>query len=318
MPTPKPKPRPRTYPPRPSRQPELEVVNPIWLLKALAISFAAALLCAYATLCLLFYQGECQLILHPTHTIDRTPATAGLAYTDIHFDATETGQPRLTAWWIPATPQPGFQPRYATPTILYLHNATGSLSDTIPTLTLLHSTGANIFAIDYRGFGASDPGQHPSESRMAEDTAAALDYLTTTRHIPPSSIVPYGAGLAASLAASLAQTNPTLPAVILDNPIPDPASIAVAAHPSRIVPVRLLFGNQFNIATPLASLATPKLLISGGPTSPTSSPNPAALQTLFTHAASPRTTLTLPTNTNADHAYLDTLSQFLDQYLPAR
>ncbi|HEV2647434.1 MAG TPA: alpha/beta fold hydrolase [Acidobacteriaceae bacterium] len=317
MPPQKPKSSPRIYPPRPTPELPPEVVDPIWLLKALGISFAAALLCAYATLCLLFYQGEWQLILHPTHTVDRTPTTVGLAYNDVHLDSAETGQPRLSAWWIPATPTTGFQPGYATPTILYLHDGSGSLSDTMPVLSLLHSAGANIFAIDYRGFGTSDSSHHPSETSMTEDTAAALDYLTATRHIPAPTIIPYGTGLAASLAANLAHTRPRLPAFILDNPIPDPAAIAVAAHPSHLVPVRLLFGNQFNIATPLASLATPKLLISGGPTAPTPQPDPNALQSLFTHAASPRTTVSLP-DRNTSQAYLQTLSQFFDQHLPRR
>jgi pimeloyl-ACP methyl ester carboxylesterase len=325
MPPQNPKTQPRTYPPRPTREPELEVVNPIWLLKALGISFAAALLCGYATLCLLFYQGDWQLILHPSPTVNRTPSTIGLTYSDVHFDSAETGQPRLTAWWIPATPPTGFPPRYATPTVLYLHSGSGSLSNTIPTLALLHTSGANIFAIDYRGFGASDSTQHPSQPSMGEDTTAALNYLTATRHISAASIVPYGTGLAASLAVNLAQAHPNLPAVILDNPVPDPAAIAVAARPSSVVPVRLLFGNQFNIATPLASLTTPKLLISGGPASLPTAPDQLAirpqqrtdqraLQTLFTRAASPRITVTLPT-TNADRPYLEALSQFFDQYL---
>jgi pimeloyl-ACP methyl ester carboxylesterase len=318
MPSPKPKTPPRGHPPRliPYPNDPQEVVDPIWLLKAVGIAIAAALLCGYATLCLLVYQGAWQLILHPSPAIDRTPASAGLAYSDVHFDSSETGQPRLTAWWIPATPQPGFQPRYATPTILYLHDGSGSLSDTLPTLTLLHTAGANLFAIDYRGFGASDSTQHPLQQTMAEDTSAALNYLTATRHISPASIVPYGVGLGASLAVNLARAHSSLPAVILDNPSPDPAAIAVAAHPFGVVPVRLLFGEQFNIATPLASLATPKLLIAGGPSSPVPTPNQRALQTLFLSAASPRTSVTLPI-ANADKAYLEALSQFLDRYLPA-
>ena len=306
----------KTQPARvaPHLRPPPEVVDPIWLLKALGICFVAALICGYATLCLLFYQGDWQLILHPSHTIDRTPDAVGLAYSGINFDSTETGQPRLTGWWIPAAPT-GFQPRNAAFTILYLHDGSGSLSDTIPALALLHQTGLNVFAIDYRGFGASDSSAHPSAEHMTDDTFAALDYLTSTRHLPASSIVPYGAGLGASLAAHLAQSHPDLRAVILDNPNPDPASAAIAAHPSDPVPVRLLFGDQFNIATPLTTLATPKLLIAGGPSS-AAQPDERKLESLFAHAASPHMTVTLP-SANSDHAYLDSLSRFLDQYLPA-
>jgi uncharacterized protein len=303
--------------PSPPRNSPPEVVDPIWLLKALAICVVAALICGYATLCLLFYQGEWQLVLHPTHLVDRTPAQAGLAFSPVRFDAPETGQPRLTGWWIPAASGPGFEPRYAAFTVLYLHDGSGSLSDTVPALARLHATGLNVFAFDYRGFGASDASSHPSAERMTQDTSAVLDYLTSTRHIPAGNIVPYGVGLGASLAAVLAQAHPELPGVILDNPDPDPASTAFSQHPSRIVPVRTLFGDQFDIATPIAAIKTPKLLIAGGPNSPQDAGDPARLQVLFQRASSPRFSVTLPRH-NGDAAYQSTLKRFLDQYLPPR
>src|ERR1039458_9215817 len=86
----------------PNRSAPPETVDPVWLIKALALSLIAALICGYATLCLLYYQGEWQLILHPSRSVDRTPASTGLLYTNIQFDAAQNGQPRLTAWWIPA------------------------------------------------------------------------------------------------------------------------------------------------------------------------------------------------------------------------
>jgi len=182
-------------------------------------------------------------------------------------------------------------------------------------LASLHSTGLNVFAIDYRGFGASDSTAHPSEARMAEDAEDALNYLTGTLHIPDRAIIPYGAGLGAALAANLAQKHTGFPALILDNPAPDPASIAGAAKPSRLVPVRLLFGGQFDIQKPIATLGTPKLLIAGGPGSSNATADPRPLQDLFKHAASPSFGVTLPSN-NFEGDYQAALSRFLDQYLP--
>ncbi len=316
MPSRKPHTAPRTPPRRNPPKPALEVVDPRWLLKALAICVFAALICAYAALCLLFYQGRWQLVLHPSHIVDRSPASAGIVYSDVHFDAAEAGQPRLTAWWIPASPQAGLAARYAAYTILYLHDGSGSLSDTVPMLARLHSAGLNVFAIDYRGFGASDASVHPTQERMSEDTDAALEYLTQTRHTPPGNIIPYGAGLAASLAADLANSHADLPAVILDNPNSDPASTAAATHPSPIIPVRLLFGNQFDIAAPLATLAAPKLLIAGGPNSTPPTPDTSRLQVLFKHAHSPSFAVSLPADA-AGQAYQTALARFLDQYLVA-
>jgi hypothetical protein len=150
---------------------------------------------------------------------------------------------------------------------------------------------------------------------MAQDAAAALDYLASTRHIPTRDIVPYGVGLGAALAANLAHDHPELPAVILDNPDPDPASTAASAHPSRAIPVRLLFGHAFDIATPLATLGTPKLLIAGGPNSSNPIRNPGQLQSLFQHAASPSFAVTIPPASYYP-GYQAALDRFLDQYLP--
>jgi uncharacterized protein len=294
-----------------------EIVDPVWLLRAIGWSLGAALVCAWLTGCLLVYQGEWQLVLHPSRTLDSTPAAAGLGYTDVRFDASETGQPRLTAWWIPADLQGGFQTRYAAYTVLYLHGGSGSLSNTVPMLGRLHRAGLNVFAIDYRGFGASDASVHPSDARMAQDAAAALDYLTSTRHIPARYLIPCGAGLGASLAAALALEHPELPAVVLDNPDPDPASTAVAAHPSKLIPVRMLFGDEFDIATPIKTLATPKLLVVGGLNSGDGSGDLSHVQSLFKQAASPSFSVTLPSGDD-EGDYQGALQRFLDQYLGVR
>jgi uncharacterized protein len=302
--------------PSPSHNAAPEVVDPIWLLKALAACVIAAMICGYATLCLFFYQGDWQLVLHPTHTVDHTPAKTGLHFSPIRFDASETGQPRLGAWWIPATTSSGFRPRFAAYTVLYLHDGSGSLSDAVPMLARLHAAGLNVFAFDYRGFGSSDSSSHPSAESMAQDTAAAFEYVTGTRHIAASNIVPYGVGLGASLAATLAQAHPELPAVILDNPDPDPASTVAAQPHSRIIPVRLLLGRQFDIATPIASLKTPKLLIAGGPNVASPAPDTVSLDALFQKAACPRFGVTLPPR-NGDADFQTALARFLDQYLAA-
>jgi pimeloyl-ACP methyl ester carboxylesterase len=292
-----------------------EVVDPGWLFKAVTLSLLAAMACGYATLCFLYYQGSWQLLLHPDHNVSLTPASVKLAYTDVHFDSSETGQPRLTGWWVPAESSSGMQSRYSGFTILYLHDGSGSLSAAVPILVQLHRLGLNVFAIDYRGFGASDASVHPSEGRMSEDAEAAFNYLTGTRHIAVDAIVAYGSGLGASLAANLGATHPRLPAVILDNPDPDPRETA-SAQTSRLLPARLLLGRPFDVAQKISTLATPKLLIAGGPNSKTSDPDTTRFQSLFKHAASPSFAVTLPFGNT--ERYEASLRRFLDQYLATR
>ena len=289
------------------------VVDPVWLIKALALCLVTALICAYAAACLLYYQGEWQFLLHPSHTVERTPASVGLLYKDIRFDASETGQPRLTAWWLPADFPNQSDANFSAFTVLYLHDGSGSLADTVPTLATLHRVGLNVFAIDYRGFGASDSSAHPSDARMTQDAAAAFDYLTSVRHIPARNIVPYGVGLGASLAARLAHDHPDLPAVVLDNPDPDPLS-AAAGQQSRIIPLRLLSGYPFDIARLISILTTPKLLIAGGPNSHGAAGGPGRLQDLFRRASGPTLAVTLPRVASEADCQV-ALKQFLDQHL---
>ncbi|HWB33430.1 MAG TPA: alpha/beta hydrolase [Acidobacteriaceae bacterium] len=309
--------RPKPYTAPPGSLPE--VVDPVWLIKALSITIVAAILCAYLALCFLYYQGAWQLVLHPSRTVDRTPAQEGLAFSSVRFGDFDTGEPHLTAWWLPAQDpsSPSLESRYAALTVLYLHSGSGSLADTLPQLKLLHTAGVNIFAIDYRGYGLSDPSHHPDDARMRQDADAALSYLISVRHIPASAILPCGSGIGASLAVDLVQAHPELPAVILDNPDPDPAATAATVHRSKLVPIRLLFGSRFAIAAPLSSLSTPKLLISGGPSAQSAAAAQASIGSLFHSAASPSYAVALPP-AGADAAFANALHRFVDEYLPHR
>ncbi|HSY35508.1 MAG TPA: hypothetical protein VK814_07140, partial [Acidobacteriaceae bacterium] len=91
----------KSTPPQPAPP---DVVSPIWLIKAIALTIVAALLCGYLTLCLLFYQGQWQLVLHPTRTSANPASIAGIPYEFIRFGPDESATPQLTGWWIPAAP----------------------------------------------------------------------------------------------------------------------------------------------------------------------------------------------------------------------
>ncbi len=280
--------------PVPPQQHPYPDVNPLWLVKALATAIVAALLCAWLAVCLLVYQGAWQLVLHPTAQLTAAPA---VPFDTIQFDAGPTGTPRLTAWYIPSGTT-------TAPTVLYLHGGTGNLSNSAQTLTQLHNLNLNLFAIDYRGFGQSDP-QHPNQPRMLEDAQSALDYLLNTRHLPPAHIIPMGSGLGCYLAAQLAITHPDLPTLILQDPDPNLARRALTDRRTTFVPASLLFHDRFDIAAITSQLHQPKLLLITAPTDPTwlkSVPDPKFIATL-----TPNTP-----------AYTQTISRFLDQYLSAK
>jgi len=229
-------------------------VSAPWLLTAAVISILAAALCGWGVLCFLFAQGSWQLLYHPASAITRTPASAHLAFDPIAFASNDSGLPRLAGWWIPAAPDA----RYAHFTVLYLHGQEGNLSNAIDDLAFLHSTGLNVFAFDYRGYGQSQF-QHPSEALCLEDAGFALTYLTQTRHLPSDAIIVAGKSLGANLALDFAAAHPELAGAILDEPLDAPMSAVFNDPRAALVPARLLDRDRFNADAAASALRVPAL-----------------------------------------------------------
>jgi pimeloyl-ACP methyl ester carboxylesterase len=281
-----------------------EVVDPIWLLKAAGVVLLAALFCGYLTFCLLFYQGQWQLVLHPDRSKPAPATIAGSHYETVHFGVDETGTPQLTGWWIPAEPNG----RYTRETLLYLPGGDGSLADAEPKLAALHSLGINIFAFDYRGYGQSSA-THPNERRMTQDAASAWQYLTASRQIPGAQVIPFGERVGAAIAANLAATQSQIPGVILDSPRTDLPKIVRDDPRTRLLPVGLLFHEDFQIASTVGSLKTAKLFLL---------PENAASLEMARSAAEPKVIVALPPSQANGPAYLEQIARFLDQLHPNR
>lgn len=275
----------------------------MWLVKAIAGTIGVALICGYLALCLLFYQGQWQLVLHPARTSAAPPSINGAPYKLIHFGPDDSAIPQLTGWWIPAAPHA----RHANTTILFLPPGDGSLAASLSTLSALHAIGLNIFAFDYRGYGQS-ASTHPNQQKMTHDAESAWLYLTGSRSIPTNQIIPYGVGTGASLAANLAADHPVIPALILDSPHTDLLATARRDPRSSLLPVGLLFHEDFALAQPLKTLHTPKLLLS---TPKSQDQIPDAYRT----AADPKITVEFTDPSQA--IYAQTIARFLDQYAPA-
>jgi hypothetical protein len=233
--------------------PQQPLASVRWILGAGLATLGLALLCVYITFCLLFWQGQWQLVFKPSPVITSTPSSLGLKYDEIQFDATESGILQLNGWWIPAD-QPSTQ------TLLLLLGNSGNLSGTLPQLQILHQLGMNIFAFDYRGFGKSR-NLHPSEKSTYEDADAAWSYLTGTRHLSASTIVLDGVGLGAAIAAETARRHSQTPALILEDPQPPILDTLQWDSLTRLLPIRLLFHDRFDPTQTLAQLRTPKLLL---------------------------------------------------------
>jgi pimeloyl-ACP methyl ester carboxylesterase len=279
--------------------PQQPLASARWILGGLAATLLLAALCVYASLCLLFWQGQWQLVFKPSRNVTATPASVGLNYDEIRFDSTETGVLQLDGWWIPADGPA------ATSTLLLIHDGSGSLSDTLPQLQALHRLGLNIFAFDYRGFGKS-VNIHPSQASTYEDADAAWRYLTDTRHLSPSAIVLDGVRLGAAIAVETARRHPQAAALILEDPQP-PTLDALQFDPrTRLLPISLLFHDRFDPTRTLASLRTPKLMLY---------PAHSANGLYYDQAAQPKQSATLA-GLFRDEGYLPCLRSFLGKYLP--
>ena len=233
-----------------SRQSAPPTVSGRWILAALAITLPGALFCTWAVFCLFFWQGNWQLLYHPTSAISRTPSSVGLTYDPVSFASTETGVAQLQGWWIPA---PG-----AHYTALYLHDERGNLSDTVEMLKVLHEAGLNVLAFDYRGYGRSHF-EHPTEEKWRQDAEWTLSYLTGTRHIDPHSVVIIGSGLGANLATELAAAHSELAGVVLNQPVDHPVKAIFDDPRARLVPARLLVRDRYDLDDAAEKLRIPSL-----------------------------------------------------------
>jgi hypothetical protein len=225
-----------------------------WLAIAASASIFAAAVCAWAVLCLLFWQGSWQLLYRPSAAVTRTPASIGLGFDPVGFATTDAGEARLTGWWIPAEPGAPHS-RY---TVLFLHGQNGNLSDTVDALADLHSIGVNVFAIDYRGYGHSQF-VHPSETHWHEDAEWALQYLTATRHIAANTIILVGVKLGANLSLEVSAQHPELAGMVLQDPLDAPVEAIFNDPRARLVPAHLLVRDRFDLTSSAPAVRIPSL-----------------------------------------------------------
>lgn len=261
-----------------------EVVSGRWLVKALLIVLAVAGLALYLTVCLLFYQGQWQFTFFPvqetTASLASAAAKSGLPITNVRFDTTEEGMEQLDGWWIPAqstdrSPSPSLSPAVSQMALLFCPNGRTDLPENVDALKAFHALGIQVFAFDYRGFGASQS-VHPSQQKAYADGTVALNYLAGMRHIPRDRIVVYGAGLGAAVAATVVQRSPKIAGIILEDPQPSFAQEVKREQHIHLLPMWLVFQDRFDIASIVPRLPMPKLILVT-PTVPEYAPGAAKL-----------------------------------------
>lgn len=102
---------------------------------------------------------------------------------------------KLALWWMPnANPQ--------APTLLYLHGTFRSLYKNHPKMEALRDAGFSVLAVDYRGWGDSEP-IIPSEESILADTDVAWSELVRRQPDPKKRVI-FGHSMGGGVAIDLA------------------------------------------------------------------------------------------------------------------
>lgn len=148
-----------------------------------------------------------------------------------------------------------FAPQGNIPTILYLHGNAGHLGDRTLKLTSYNASGFGVFALSYRGYGASEGS--PDEQGIYTDARTALDYLTKEKGLMPEQIVLYGESLGSGVAIQMA-TEHDVAAVVLEAPYTSIERRASELYPW--LPVPWLIKDKFYSIRKIDSINAPLLI----------------------------------------------------------
>jgi len=142
-------------------------------------------------------------------------------------------------------------------TIFYTHGNFGSLEHYMNRVALLAQTGANVFAVDYRGFGKSSSTSEPTEVQFMSDIRAARSALDS---FDAGVVVPYGYSAGALGAVEVAVSGAPLCGMILESSWP---SVQAFADDSTFIGVPQSFlttgawdniAKMPNVSVPLLSM----------------------------------------------------------------
>jgi fermentation-respiration switch protein FrsA (DUF1100 family) len=189
-----------------------------------------------------------RMAFFPWEGVQRTPAAAGLAFTDVRV--TTSDGLTLHGWWMEHP-----SPRAA---VVYWHGNGGNLSLWLDVLADIRRRGFSVFAVDYRGYGASEGS--PSETGVYRDAEAASEYYTKTLRRDGLRTIFWGRSLGCAV-ASYAATKAAPDALILESPFPDVRSL-FAGNPVMLA-LSVFSTYRFPTAKHLQSYGGPLLVIHG-------------------------------------------------------
>jgi len=213
------------------------------------LNFFLTILVAYILVLALVRVFEARLIFFPNYP-DRLEGDwhpRGLPVQDVWLTASDGV--KLYAWWIP-------QDR-AKFTFLAFHGNASNIANRASVYEFLGGMPANVFALEYRGYGHSEG--TPSEAGVYRDAEAAYDYLVNTKGIERKAIVSFGQSLGSAVATHLAARR-QVAGVVLEAPFPSASRVARKVF--WFLPgVSLLVHGQFDTQAWLKEIHAPVLIV---------------------------------------------------------
>lgn len=171
----------------------------LWILARIAIIVIAVQV--------LVWWLEPRMAFFPMRGVQDTPADAGIPFRALHVE-TADGE-SLHGWWL-ERPTPRAQ-------IVFFHGNGGNLSLWLDILVELWQRGFSVFAVDYRGYGASTG--RPTEPGLYRDAEAAVQTFQQLRQAGPP-VIYWGRSIGAPVAAYAATRTPP-DALVLETPMPE-------------------------------------------------------------------------------------------------
>jgi len=197
---------------------------------------------------------ERSLVYQPgARALDEPPAALALQQQLVTFRAPDSTL--LGAWIIP-----GRNALPDAPWVLISHGNFGNIGfgGRPQFYAWFRDLGVNLFAYDYRGFGAS--GGVPSEAGVYADANAAYRYVTEALHVPPSRVILFGHSLGTGVTIELARHVPAAGLIVED------AYTSVADRGQEVfplLPIRVVARSRFASIEKVGALRLPKLFLHG-------------------------------------------------------
>jgi len=213
------------------------------------VTFLLYLLIAYTLLLVVIRVLEHKLVFFPDYPgrLEGDWHPRDLPIEDVFFTAPDGT--KLHAWWIPNSK--------AKLTFLAFHGNASNIANRAPTYSFLATIPANVFAVEYRGYGHSEGA--PSEAGIYQDAEGAYSYLVSAKAIDPKTIISFGQSLGTAPASYLTAKH-QVGGVVLEASFP--SASAVARHFYPFLPgVSLLVYGQFATGHRLRKINVPVLIV---------------------------------------------------------